>query len=527
MPFLRTVLMGSLLVGCPATESASDERSAVREGFERRAHREALAHARTSAEAALTAADPLAAWACCGGELAPPHLAPRTLARVREASRKAKREASDIDPTHLDPMDLVTLRVLEFGLQRLESRARDRPPSRTDPSWLVEGLRPLLDALEAEVAAESCTGCTSALERIVDEAAAAAYDLGAAAPAVLSAAIDDLEALALRCELLGTREEALDPAARGAASSLRRVVEQWRLQRAAMEDLPPLARNARVGPAEGRPALAKLPPRMGADELIALLEHEEASAEPIAGAIEQLGRVIVRLRAMADVTAPADRTNPAPVSAERCESARARLHAWAAQSIPVPADAPDCAPLVRGLEGRALDDAELVLHVIRRAWIEPLARSHRRDTGALVALVEGRIAPASHGLAASIAAATGIGDPAASRLAIEQALHGACAAATTLWVHAEHDDDERLIALLEKHCPARAPAAWIEDALARPRRSLEGLGLAFVEPGPAALAALERYSWAPLGLVPVLAEPQRLMGGDPVPLDVSFEQLGN
>jgi hypothetical protein len=245
----------------------------------------------------------------------------------------------------------------------------------------------------------------------------------------------------------------------------------------------------------------------------------------VRNAIDQLGRVITLLRAMDEKLDPAPPQPSRPVSTERCEQVRSRVLAWAARADLAPPDAPECTVLVRMLEGGSYGDAELLLEVVRRAWVDPWAAKHRRETGDLVALIGGRIAPASHRLAATIAATNGIGDAAAARLAHEQARRAACLAATALWVHAQFDDDARLRVLLEQDCPERPAEVWIGEAIARPRRSLQGLGLAFIEPGPAALAALERYAWAPLGLVHVLADPRSVQPAAPTPLRIQWEEL--
>jgi hypothetical protein len=525
-PRLRAcaILVGTLL-GCPS-QPTSEDRPASRSDAElaRRAHREAFARARALAEAALARADPLAAWACCEHDLSAPHLAPSTLTRAREDARKARREMKDIDPGHLDAPDAVVLRTLDFALRRVERRSHARPPSRVTPGTVVEGLERFVEAVELDVASGRAGPMVHPIESIIGEVDAAGHDLGAASMPALKAACDDLEALGHRLDAVaGAAPELTDPAT-AAADRIRALAAQWTRARTALPSARTVTWGARIAPGGDTAALARLPDRMGREALVALLRDEEASAEPLSRAAQQLGEVLARLRAMEAKLDATEAQTAEVVSIERCEQAWSRVRAWAEGSTLSPPDPPSCTVVAGLLDGRSLTDAELLLEVVRRAWIEPWATKHRRDTGSAVALVEGRIAAISHRHAASIAAAGGLEDPAAMRIAIGRARDAACLAATALWIHAELDDDDRLRALLAKDCDGRPADAWIADVLARPHRSLQGLGLAFIARGPAAVTALERYAWAPLGLVPLLADPS-ILQAPATPLHFEIEEL--
>jgi hypothetical protein len=512
------------LSGCPSEDtSAATPTPSSRGAFTERAHREAFERGRTLAETALAQADPFAAWSSRRGPLAAPRLSATTLIRPREAARTARREIRDIDPTHLEPEQVVVLRVLDFALRRLERRAHGRPPSRTDPGHVVEGLRFFIAAIEA-AAATGAPDLATALASIPSEARAAGHDLGAASVPALEAAIDDLEALATRLDRLGETAPEQRDAAHAAASSLRALARRWSEAMGALPAARQVAWNARIAPGGDATGLARLPERLGREALVERLRDEEASAEPIGRALEQLGRVIMRLRMMESKVEASPADAPEAPSIERCEAAWSRVRQWAEKADLAPPDPPSCTFIVRELDDRMLTSAELLLTVARRAWIDPWSAKHRLDTGTAVALVEGRIAPVSHRLAASIAAGSGIGDPSALRLALVEARHAACLAATALWIHGELDDEQALRARLEEGCPERPADAWIAETLARPHRSLQGLGLALIEPGPAAVAALERYAWAPLGLVPVLADPE-LATPPPTPVRIEVEEL--
>jgi hypothetical protein len=381
-----------------------------------------------------------------------------------------------------------------------------------------------MEAIEDRVASGDTSPCVGALESLAREAAAAERELGAASIPALAAAIVDLEILGNRLDRLGETTPDLHVAATTAATSLRTLASGWTRHQAHLGAARETTWLARMVPADHEQALARLPERMGSEALEALLRDEEASAQPVRSIIEQLGRVIARLRVMDAKLGPTVEQAREPVSVQRCELAWTRVQTWAEQSDVSPPDPPTCAVIVQRLDGEAQTDAALLVEVIRRTWVDPWAAKHRRETGHGVALIDGRIASVSHRLASSIVATSAIGDPAGARAALEQARHAACLAATALWIHAQIDDDARLGVLLETDCAQQAPDAWIEEAIARPRRSLQGVGLAFIEPGPAALAALERYPWAPLGLVHVLADPQ-VIAPSPSPLRIEYEEL--
>ncbi len=81
-----------------------------------------------------------------------------------------------------------------------------------------------------------------------------------------------------------------------------------------------------------------------------------------------------------------------------------------------------------------------------------------------------------------------------------------CLAATAVWIHGELGDDAGLVARLSAS-GCEDLDALIAAAEARPRRALTGLGLTLIGAGPADAAALDRFYWAPMGLVRDLAIP--------------------
>jgi hypothetical protein len=123
--------------------------------------------------------------------------------------------------------------------------------------------------------------------------------------------------------------------------------------------------------------------------------------------------------------------------------------------------------------------------------------------------------------AQTLAVVTGLADPGARALALRDAADALCRTATALAVHAalyegaEPTGPSGLAAALGPACDHRPVDAWIADALARPRASLDALGLTLLGLGPADVVALERYWWLPIGLVVPTARPQAPTKAEP------------
>ena len=112
-------------------------------------------------------------------------------------------------------------------------------------------------------------------------------------------------------------------------------------------------------------------------------------------------------------------------------------------------------------------------------------------------------------------------------VALVEAQRSACMAAAALWIHGELGSDEDLGKRLKEHCGFEEPAHWIAAAEARPMAALAGLPLSRLGMGPADVVPLERYWWAPSGLLDVLARPELLSDLPTQPtVDVKVEPLG-
>jgi hypothetical protein len=197
-----------------------------------------------------------------------------------------------------------------------------------------------------------------------------------------------------------------------------------------------------------------------------------------------------------------------PVTAARCEQA---LHAVVNAVLPDGGGPPelDCGFLRARWGDRSMSDAALTLAILDDALTAPRALARRRAAPKWVALQAGRAAPHAHRIAKSLAYAMQLRDVGVAGLAAERARTSVCLATTAIWIHGELPDRERLDAWLAADCNARPPNAWIDAVHADPRGALEGIGLTLAGTGPAGVTMLELVPWAPLGLVPPVANPHR------------------
>lgn len=522
------LLLPALLLGCPDRDSASQADAEDRattpapsepEAFRRRAHEQALAALRAEAPFALRRLDPVAAAEVEGTPLHPPRFGPSARAARREALAEVQRQAEGIRAELLSPPDAVVLRVLLRALERGEQHLR-RPPWRDDPRALVHAVEPYLHALRRRIAAGECDdGCGLAeLGPALREGLA---ELGAASEPAAAAAHEDLAAL--RQALPGWVEglPATHPLVTAVPAVQATLVElEATLGRviAALPTATEVAWDVPVAPAKDG-AWKRRPARWGATRLRQVLAHEEAYGldprvllERAEGTLMRLGAMIDRdARAHAEAKAKASERPPLPrppfrpLGPAACETAWAPLQAWARAQGQVPAL--DCDTALHGLprDPAPTDDA-LVLHLVEHGLVEPTRASVVAATGVDVALVRGRAAPLAQGLVLQIAITAGSGHRGAELLVLDRARERLCLAAAAVWIHGELGEVDALVPRLTAHGCTDVPAL-VAEAEARPRAALHGLGLLLLGEGPADAAALDRYWWAPMGLVRDLAIP--------------------
>lgn len=457
----------------------------------------------------MRALDPVAAAEVEGTPLRPPAFGAPARAALRAALEPAEREAAGIDADLLSPELAMVLRVSSHALARGRSQL-EHPPWRDDPGALVDAVEPYASALWRRAAARQCDdGC--GLDQLGPALEAGLAEVGAASPAAAAAARDDLAALRRALPSLATglpADHPLAAAVPGLDAALGRVDAALA---PAIAALPAAAERpwAEPVPPAVPSAWLRRPARWPATRLRRALEDREAWGRPPAATFELAERTAARLWAM-QRAAPAEAAAPGPAPARpfdaaACEAAWAPLRAWAQAQQAALELALDCAAVARRAEG-PIDDAALVRLVVTAGVVEPTTRARVAATGKDVALVQGRAAPLAQGLTLEIAIEAGSGRTAAMTHALRDAHHRACLAAAAVWVHGELGDAQALGARLAPHGCGDVATLWA-DAEARPLAALQGLGLALVGDGPADAAALDRFGFAPMGLVHDLALP--------------------
>lgn len=509
----------AVALGCPsadeATPPAREELATAPsapvspEAFRRQAHGRALEALRREAPAVLRMLDPVAAAEVEGTPLRPPGFGASARAERRTALARVERDAAEISGSLLSPADAVVLRVLQTAFEREQQRLR-RPPWRDDPRALVHAIEPYLQALRRRLAAGECDdGC--GLGQLGPALRDGLGELGSAAVPTVAAAREDLRNLgaALPGWLRGLPpEHAAVTAAAELPTVLRELDQTLARVEAALPEAEPVAWDRPVAPARDG-GWKRRPARWDAAQLRRVLEDEEAHGVEPARLFARAEATVARLRAMIerDGAVPGEASPlPRPFDGPACEAAWAPLRAWAEAQGGALVPELDCATALRELPRPSPADPAVVLHLVEHGLVGPSRRAAVAATGVDVALVRGRAAPRAQGLVLAIAITAGSGRRDAERLALDQAHGLACLAATAVWIHGELGPVEALVPRLQAQGCGDVKAL-VAAAEARPRAALEGLGLVLLGDGPADAAALDRYWWAPMGLVRDLALP--------------------
>jgi hypothetical protein len=265
-----------------------------------------------------------------------------------------------------------------------------------------------------------------------------------------------------------------------------------------------------MAPAEGEPRIERLPDVLGSAALRRRLEVEEAVQGPLVAVVPAVLGAMKQLDAIASLhTLPEAASDPLePLDDARCEAARVEVETWLQSRGQHLEPTASCMVTLRRLEPRS-SDAALRLAILEWGWVRPRARDQRRAMQAPEGLVSGHIASTSQRRAAVLAAAVHGGDGPSIALALQRVREALCRAQTAVWIHGELSEPAKLEAWLRADCGWRDPADWIAEVLADPRQALGGLGLVMLAHGPAGAVTLDRFGWAPIGLVPALADPAR------------------
>ncbi|MBX7081515.1 MAG: hypothetical protein K1X88_20105 [Nannocystaceae bacterium] len=502
----RGLALALLLAACESSPTPPASTPAPARGVDpqvrAQAHREAWTRLQPLAETALSLGDPLGAAMLDGGLPAALPYGGSTLMAARKAQEAAWREAKDLDATVLDDEPRALLRATRFALARLRDGLERRPPTRTDPSVAVEATAQGLALVRARLqhAPGDTAAIDAALAALAQSLEQGLADLGACSAATLAAAQQDLATLAAELATLPA------PAPKGAAAlSAAIAAARARLGEvaAALPSAKAIAWGEPARAAADPAAVARLPDRLGSAELRRRLDVEESFTTEAKAAFAQLQTPLQQFTAMLK-RRPDEAGTPSAVDTARCEAAWQRLAPLLAGQAALAGAAIDGAAFVR--DAGPLDDAGLMLRVVELGVVEPVERARRSGTARVLALVRGRIAPASHRHALAIAVLAGVRDEAARARAVAAARDDVGLAAAALWIHGGLGDDAAMATALGEHCSG---GTWTEAALARPRAALGGLGLWLLALGPADAVALERLWWLPLGLVIDTARPPR------------------
>ncbi len=495
----RRVVVATLAVlGCGGDTKPVEEKTApAKTEVRTKAHADAFERLLPLAVDTLVLADPMGAAQIGKGSARMPPLGGGERVRLRESVDATWREAAEIDADTLGLERSVILRALRFGLLRVRDDLERRTLARTDPGLAIDAASRLVRELDVRAGRPLARDAEVALEHASAMLREGVQDLGATSPEALQGARDDLAALRTR---VGDASPALSTAMTAVDARLTAVA-------AALGSAKTAAADERVARAREPGDVRKLAARLGASTLRRRLEVEESETQPAKDLFAELVATTRSLSAMRG-DAPTKPGEARPVTAERCTSAWAKVQAYAREQPALQGAALECDAFVTAHAGETLDDAALVLAIVHDGVVEPTRRARRRAEIPALAIVGGRIAPASHVHAQTLAVVTGMADPDARALALDRALDATCLAATALFVHGELGGDTALAAALGDGCEQHATDAWIARALARPRASLDGLGLVLLGRGPADAVALERWWWLPIGLVIPTARPE-------------------
>ncbi len=498
--------------------------------FREKAHREAMMRTGDLAQGVFALEDPVGAAMVGLGSLTPPPVSAGSVAALRDGHTEAWREAKDVDGEILGNTERAFLRAMRFGLDRVHDRVQANRPERSDPTWYPTEVRRYLDALAAAIAFGPCEGCAKGLAALATEIDAATTALGATSRASLKAAAQDWAAVDTELNRLPGRAARPEDApaktvdaARAAALRARETLERHARE---LHRAPSQLWGSKVNPVRGGPP-AVLPDRLGPKPLSRRLFVEERLTQSPGEQFEALGPTLARLQALEKglgklTPGPA----PAKVTPDRCRAAATPILVFAANHpLLRRVKNVNCEGLARLAGERGLNDAELTVFIIEHGVVGPARIARRRAESAPVALLGGRISAHSQRLAQSVAVAMGVKNPEAARLALTRAREAGCLAATALWIHGELGEDAKLRTRLERLCEFRPAGAWIADAQARPRAAVAGFGLWVVGAGPAEMAALDHYWWAPAGLVLDLAMPERFGQPEGQNLDFRLEKI--
>jgi len=146
--------------------------------------------------------------------------------------------------------------------------------------------------------------------------------------------------------------------------------------------------------------------------------------------------------------------------------------------------------------------------LLDEGWIEPQRRRIRSEELPGLALVTGQWSAQVHRHLRRVMLLARLDEPHARARALDEGRAALCLASAALWIHGQVGPRDELRLMLGPDCGMLGDAKAAEAmVLADPRGALAGLGLALIGDEPAAMAGFDRFWWAPLGLMRLLATP--------------------
>jgi hypothetical protein len=510
-----------------APPSAS-EREDARE-FRRRAHAGAFEDALPIALAALVTAEPLTAWRAGHGPAAIPAIELGSRMAVAERIGAAERAIGEIDEGYLEPAQVVILRALRFAIGAHNDELERRPRMRQDPVASLREVEAVLDELRYRLAHDDCDAACEGLAAALAQALPNTRpQLAAAAPAAVRHAQREAVQLAARSRSLAARPLLADyPTLAGGLGQLADALDAHHAWLAELGAALPNATATHVWTAKpalirpgGVAAIERLPDVLGAQALSRRLAVEErltldpqVDIKRVADHVRRWAKLRAELLPSPDaIPRPAA---PAPVDPARCEATLARLRAQLGElAVRVPAILPegpalDCQRYAALLGDQPLDEPALVLALLDDGFIEPARRELRRGELAEIAMVRGQWSEQVHRHLRRIMLLAAGGEPAALERALDEGTRALCLAEAALWVHTDLGLARAARDAIGSKCALvdADPIPLVDRVLGDPRGALAGYGLSLIGDEPAQMVGFDRFFWAPLGLMEILATP--------------------
>ncbi|WP_146158350.1 hypothetical protein [Enhygromyxa salina] len=522
------------LVGCkdPPEPDQRVEPPAIDHGeadaLKRDAYQDALERALPSARGALIAADPVEAWRAGLAPASGPPLRPTQRQALERVAETARRAIDEIDESYLAAAEVVILRSMRFAFARLNDELYRRPRAHQDPLVGLHAVEVALDELRYRLLHGDCD--PSSCEALP---ATLALDVASLRPQLSAASVAGVTRAAIVSDELAREARALagKPLLAEHHEPLRLGLEQlaaacdehhaWLEQLAVT--LPEAGKShewtatpAPVGPG-GVTTVERLPAIVGAAALTRRLSVEERIDLVPTPAFAEIERHVARWQALREALLGDHDPNllaadePRPVDAARCEATLSRLRTELEVIPEVEAPTLDCGRYVALLGDVPLSDGQLVLELLDLGVIEPQRRALRALELPEVALVSGQWSTGVHLHLRRIMLLARLPEPAATALAVDAGRQALCWAEAALWIHAQIGPPSEVGLTIGRACADLGDAEAITARVTGdPRGALAGFGLSLIGDEPARMVGFDRFYWAPLGLMKLLATPKGL-----------------